>query len=194
MRIRAHRHRLWLNVITALLATGFLASGSVSAQLPARIEPLGSAEKAKSDRQRDEINRLGRRYLGTPLRGGDPRDLVVLQRLLDEQWVNRNDTAGQQALGVALGDVMASGLRLQWVVLDDELGRSRALRLNETPYLFFPVTMVSKRMANGEEVDFKNLYETVQVEVERLSTRSQPKRRRRERPARPLPDPILEAP
>ena len=194
VRSPTHRQQFRLSLAAALWIGGVFLSPLAWAQLPARIEPLGPAEAAKNDRQRDEINQLARRRLGTPLRGGDPRDLLLLQRLLDEQWVERDDLAGQQALGVALGDVMASRLRLNWVVLDDELGRSRALRLGETPHLFFPVTMVSKRTANGERIDIQGLYRSVEIEVERLSARSQPKRRQTQKPARPLPDPILDAP
>ena len=95
---------------------------------------------------------------------------------------------------MALGDVMASRLRLQWVVLDDQLGRSRALRLGDTPHLFFPVTMISKRTKNGEPIDIEGLYRNVEIEVKRLSARTQPKRRRTQKPVRPMPDSILDAP
>ena len=178
-----------LNLIGALLLAGLS-----NAQLPALIEPLGPADQAKSRQQQTYVDQLARRRLGTPLRGGDLQDLNLLQRLLDAQFVEPDDIAGQQALGLALGNVMASGLGLHWVVIDDEVGRSRALQLDETQHLFFPITMVSKRTRHHEPVDFHQLYQQVQQDVTRLRTRSAPAGRRFIRPIRPVPDPILEKP
>ena len=81
------------------------------------VEELISADRIKSSRQRELASELSRRHLGTPLTGGEIRDLEVLQRLLDGRAIDREDVFEQQALGVAFGDVMAKNLDLHWVVV-----------------------------------------------------------------------------
>lgn len=167
------------------IALTLCAASPAEAQLPPVITDLGPADLAKSERQRALIATLASRHLGTPMRGGDERDLDVLQRLLDQRVVAHDDVAGLQALGLALGDVMASNLSLQWVVIDDEFGRSRALRFGESDHLFFPVTMISKRVANREPVRVRELFAEVVAAVDRLDARLRPRRRPLVRPPRP---------
>jgi len=147
---------------------------------------MSSADEIKSRRQRALADELARRHLGTPLRGGETRDLATLQRLLDGDWIEREDVFSQQAIGLALGDVMARNLDLHWVVVDDDYGRSRALRWKDEQDLFFPVTMVSKRIAQRRPVDVYDLYDFVADQVATLQARALPKKRGRiTRPPRP---------
>jgi len=122
---------------------------------------------------------LARRHLGTPLTGGEIRDLETLQRLLDGRFIDREDVFDQQALGLALGDVMAKNLDLHWVVVDDDYGRSRALRWKEEEDLFFPVTLISKRIQQRRPVEVDDLYDTVADRVATLKARALPRRRGR---------------
>ena len=133
-------------LMSLCLLGGALWPGASQAQWslrPRTVEPMSSADEIKSRRQRALADELARRHLGTPLRGGETRDLTTLQRLLDGNWIEREDVFSQQAIGLALGDVMARNLDLHWVVVDDDYGRSRALRWKDEQDLFFPVTMVS---------------------------------------------------
>jgi len=149
----------------------------VRAQLPTVIQDFGPADQLKTDRQREQVATLARRRLGQPLRDEGLADLDVLQRLLDERIVDHDDVFALQSLGVVLGDVMARNLPLAWVSVHDDLGESRALRYRETDSLFFPVTMISKRIQNHERVRIRALYDSVAAEVERLEARSRPGRR-----------------
>jgi hypothetical protein len=178
------RARLLLLIATLQLLA---ATGPAVAQMPAIVEPPGPAELLKSQRQREQIGLLARRRLGVTLHEGAVSDLDVLQRLLDEGAVAPDDEFGQQSLGVVLGDVMARNLGLEWVVVDDELGRSRALRYRETSSLFFPVTMISKRARHDERIVVRALYDDVARGVERLEQRRNPKRRAIPLPPRPGP-------
>jgi hypothetical protein len=161
----------------ALLCVGVLLSLFVAhaadAQLrPRTLGPLGSADSLKSERQREQVITLARRKLGRTVDGTSLADLDALQRLIDERHVAQTDTFAQQCLGVVLGDVMASTLRLEWVVVDDEHGRSRALRRKGQQEIFFPVTMISKRMKFGEQIDVRALYQQVAEQVAVLDRRS----------------------
>ena len=180
------RRRPWsLSSWTALyigltLALCFLGPGTGSAELrPRTVEELGTADQIKSQRQRALADQLARRHLGTPIRGGEVADLLTLQRLLDGKSIAPEDVFEQQALGLAFGDVLAQQLELQWVVVDDDYGRSRALRWKQEQDIFFPVTMFSKRIAQGQPVEVDDLYDQVADRVATLKARAIPRRRGR---------------
>jgi hypothetical protein len=56
------------------------------------------------------------------------KDLPVLQRLIDDRAFSKTQTYELQSLGIAFGDVLASELRLQWVMVTDEYGTDPTLR------------------------------------------------------------------
>jgi len=175
------------------LALAICLAGTAQAQMPRTIEKPGAAETAKNQRQRELVDTLARRRLGTRLHACALTDIGVLQRLFDERVVEREDVFTQQAAGVVLGDVMVRNLRLDWVVVDDEYGRSRALRYRDTPSLFFPVTMLSKRIEHDERISVRALYDEVAREVERLEARERPSRRPIALTPRPGPETAAEA-
>jgi hypothetical protein len=159
----------------AALALGLVLLTTPHGNAPAQItqrtvsEP-GPADELKGRRQREFVDELARRRLGTRLRGNG-LDLDTLQRLLDEGHVRKDDVFAQQALGLVLGDVMVSQLRLHWVVVDDHFGHSRGLRWRESQQLFFPITMISKRVSHGERVSMRALYASVEQRVRVLRAR-----------------------
>jgi hypothetical protein len=69
-----------------------------------------------------------------------------------------DQTLELQALGVVLGDVMVAQLGFSWAIVEDELGRSRALRLGESDDLVYPVTMISKRVEKDIRFTVEELY------------------------------------
>ncbi len=170
----------------ALLLVGFASTPARAEIKPRTVEELGTSENIKSERQRELADKLARRHLGTPIRGGDILDLITIQRLLDGRSIPKENVFDQQALGLAFGDVLAQQLDLHWVVVDDDYGRSRALRWKKEQDLFFPVTMFSKRIAQGRPVEVDELYDEVADRVATLKARALPHRRGRViRPPRP---------
>ncbi len=109
-------------------------------------------------RQRELARDLARRHVGARLRG-DIEDLRVLQRILDRGVLGPDDSYELQALGVALGDVLADAYDLDWAVVTDRFGTSRALRYRDTSNLIFPVTMISKRVEADIPVDVQHLFD-----------------------------------
>lgn len=85
--------------------------------------------------------------------------LRVVTAILAGGWVKPSDTWKLQSLGVAIGDAMAQALMLDWVVVEDELGRDVALNWPSTSLYLFPKTMISKRVEQGVVVDVKALFE-----------------------------------
>jgi hypothetical protein len=85
--------------------------------------------------------------------------LRVIDAILANKWVNASETDKLQALGVALGDALAQELLLDWVVIDDELGRSPCLSWPGTSINCYPLTMISKRIEDGEDVSVYDLFD-----------------------------------
>ena len=133
------------------------------------IGPFGPGDERKSERQRERVKTLARSELGLTVGIRTATDLDALQRLIDERHVRSADTYLQQSLGLVLGDALARDHRsLSWVVLDDRYGHSRALRYRDSDQLFFPVTMISKRLAVGEPVVVRDFYQKVQHAIAEL--------------------------
>ena len=74
-----------------------------------------------------------------------------------------------QCLGIVLGDAFVQDMGMQWVVVTDEFGTDPALRdPNSRSILIFPLTMISKRIERGEQVDIFDLYNGVANEIEQM--------------------------
>ena len=58
-----------------------------------------------------------------------------------------------------MGDLLAEDLGLHWVVYEDSLGRSRALRFKESDDYLFPVTMISRRREVDNRTPVAEIYQ-----------------------------------
>lgn len=115
------------------------------AQGEARISPLTPVDRQFMQQQRDLLLDLVERNYGRVLKREKDNDLELIQRLLDDQLVRNDQPRELQAMGVVMGDLLAQDLGLHWVIYEDSLGRSRALRYQESDDYLFPVTMISRR-------------------------------------------------
>lgn len=85
--------------------------------------------------------------------------LRLIQTILDNGWVAKDETRKLQSLGVAFGDALEQEVsELSWVVVDDEDGRDPALRWLATNTLTFPLTAISKRVEDDVDVDAYELF------------------------------------
>jgi len=137
-------------------------------EVQSAVEPLTEGDLRKLDRQRGLVDALARRHVGFPMTGGAVDDLRVLQELIDNRALAVDQTFELQSLGVVLGDVLAEQFDLEWVIVDDRYGRSRALQYGSRDDVFFPVTMISKRYEKNIPVDIEELYRKVESEVAKL--------------------------
>lgn len=95
-----------------------------------------------------------------PLDRSDNRTaLSVIAALVAE--VRPDETWKLQSLGIVFGDVLARVTDAEWVQVDDELRSDPALRFGGPHDLAFPMTMISKRMEAGEDVDVLELFRDV---------------------------------
>jgi hypothetical protein len=133
---------LLLGAIMLLLSTTALAD-------EARISDLSYLDRQYMSQQRELLGELAALELGRRFNGTKSNDLEVLQLLLDRRLVRPGQTRELQAMGVVMGDLLAAELDMHWVVYEDRLGRSRALRYRQSDEYLFPITMISRR----QEVD-----------------------------------------
>lgn len=142
------------------------------------VEALSGVDRRRLREQRNLVDELARRHVGTPLSAGRSLDdLRVLQELLDQEILDPDQTFELQALGVALGDVLAEQYGLEWVVVNDDVGRSRALRYGEGEDVIFPVTMISKRVEADVRFRVLELYEKSARSLDEFSRRASGGRR-----------------
>lgn len=122
------------------------------------IEDLAWVDNGYLERQRQLIDEISRSEFGRPVRR-DLSDLTVLERIIENELVNRTETQTLQAMGVVLGDIYVAELNMQWRVYNDRQGKSRAVCLPDTTHCLFPITMISRRAEAGSRLDVRRIYE-----------------------------------
>jgi len=143
-------------LVSALLA---LPAAAQSTDADARIDELTDLDRRYLAQQRSALEDLARMELGAFFTGDPAEDLPVLQRLLDQGVVTGDDRRHLQAMGVVLGDLLAEELNMHWVIYEDRVGRSRALRYRQSDNYLFPATMVSRRREAGDLTPVQAIYD-----------------------------------
>ena len=140
------------------------------AQDEPRVGELSYLDRQFMVQQRALLEDLTARNFGRRFSGQRDNDLELLQLLLDRNLVRPEQTRELQAMGVIMGDLLASDLDLRWVVYQDKLGRSRALRDDVSGTYLFPITMISRR----REVDNRTPVEAIYNKASRIITDNRP--------------------
>jgi len=94
--------------------------------------------------------------------------LVLLDTILKSSWIEKNETVKLQCLGITLGDVFVQDMDFIWVQVEDEYGKDPPIKLPNTTIILFPMTMISKRIEAGEDVDIYNLYTGLKEKVKEI--------------------------
>lgn len=123
------------------------------------ITELSWIDNNKMGQEIAALNELTESKIGAPIRG-DLSDLDTLQRLVDNNIVKPDDYKIQQAMGLALGNLILADFpsTFEWKIYQDELGRSRALCAKGTSDCLFPITMFSRRIEVGIKPDVKKIH------------------------------------
>lgn len=90
------------------------------------------------------------------------RTVSLLQEIVDKEQYFKDQTFELQSLGLALGDYIQykfSGF--QWGIVRDEYGRDLCLNHPEQSIVIFPLTMLSKRIEDGESVSVQYLVDSL---------------------------------
>lgn len=123
-----------------------------------QVSELGWGDERYLTSQVELIDALGRRELGTPVRG-NMGDIELLQRMVYRGLIARDDRQTLQATGAVLGNLMVKTHGLNWRVYEDERGRSRAVCVQSTDHCLFPITMLSRRLQVGLVINVENIYD-----------------------------------
>jgi len=142
-----------------LLASALLLAVVVQAQQEARISDLSQLDRKYMAQQRETLNNLAASHLGRRFSGNKENDLQILQLLLERRLVVADQTRELQAMGVIMGDLLAADLDMHWVIYEDALGRSRALRYRQSQEYLFPITMISRRQEADNHTPVAAIYQ-----------------------------------
>ncbi len=123
------------------------------------ISKLSAHDEEVLQSRRDMVVDIAKRD-GTrhSLDGSPSQVLSLLQKLLDDGAVTSSHPQGLQAMGVVLGDLFARQPELKWVSFEDDLGKSLAVRIDNTENVLFPVTMISRLVEVGIKVNVEEIY------------------------------------
>jgi hypothetical protein len=100
---------------------------------------------------------------------GTHQDLELIQRVLDQGLVEPEATYTLQAFGLAFGRVFLNEFPdYDWWMVEDEHGRDPAIRYKETSLLVFPMTMISKRIEDGDPFDVCELFDGLAKQLAEL--------------------------
>lgn len=91
---------------------------------------------------------------------GSLGDLDRVQAVLDTGELTAEDSQALHALGAVFGRAFIQATPdYDWWVVEDEFGKDACIRYKETSLMIFPLTMISKRVEDGEEVDVRELFD-----------------------------------
>ena len=157
----------------ALLLLLYWGSYGSLAQPPARLGDLTNMDLQFMTQQRKALQDLAMANLGRRFNGDHSRDLDLLQALLDAQLVQPDQVRELQAMGLIMGDLLAVELGMHWIVYEDDMGRSRALRYQQSEVVLFPITMIARRREAGNKTAVAEIYQRASTRIAK-STRALP--------------------
>ena len=94
--------------------------------------------------------------------------LTLLDAIIQNKWIEPEETVKLQNLGIPLGDALAQQLNFKWMTVEDDCGRDPCLVLEGTSIVLFPLTMISKRIEQGEDVDVYSMFNGICEKVEEI--------------------------
>ena len=100
----------------------------------------------------------------------DSRALGQLQRLLDDGVFASSQRYELQCIGICWGDTLCAMAPFRWMMVTDDYGHDPTLQWKDTTITIHALTMISKRVENGEQVDVEWL---AQKAIERATATEQ---------------------
>lgn len=131
-----------------------------------KITPFEASDDEYVQSQYELIQDIVNSELSKRFNGDKAHDLQLLQKLIDSGAIKSEQRRELQALGVVLGKTLAQEFELRWVVFRDTVGRSRALQIDETKRVVFPMTMISRRLEVDARANVQEIYAKVSGIIE----------------------------
>jgi hypothetical protein len=123
-----------------------------------KVERLALEDAENLERARSWLKGFFTEHAETKYASLDDK-LRLLNVIISQNWIGRDETAKLQSLGVAFGDALVQKLGLEWVMVEDEYGRDPSVVYPGTNLMAHPLTAISKRIEAGETVDVYDLFE-----------------------------------
>jgi hypothetical protein len=131
------------------------------------FERLTPADEDRLRQQRAVIERyLGDDSADHAKYATAPGKLGLLRAVLAAKVFNASQTYELQCMGVVLGDAFVQQCGWRWRMANDQHGRDPCVKVPDSSIVLFPLTMISKRVERGDEVDVFRLFNEVAANVE----------------------------
>jgi hypothetical protein len=101
--------------------------------------------------------------------------LRLLDTIVSEKWIKPHETVKLQCLGITFGDALVQELGMRWVTIEDDQGRDPAIELPGTTVVAYPLTMISKRIERGEDVNVLELFNGICSQIREAASVADPK-------------------
>lgn len=99
------------------------------------------------------------------------KSISSIQKMIDNKIFQPNNTYELQSLGIVLGDyIQYKHKEFHWAVVVDEYGRDICLQYKKFAVTIFPLTMISKRIEDGEMVNILELVNDLLDKITELTT------------------------
>jgi hypothetical protein len=139
-------------ISTFLVAISLLSATAHSGEM--KFRPIPTNIAADMDKQRAFVSALVAKNFPEKSLNKSKDDFAVLQAIVDKKLLTKRQTWELQALGVCFGDALINHIPgLKWSLITDEYGTDPTLQFKETTTQFNALTMISKRVEDGREVD-----------------------------------------
>jgi Domain of unknown function (DUF3806) len=141
---------------------------NVSSQPSQKVTALTDADQQRLQQQRAVVEKfLGDDASRQKYQKAEGK-LGTIRAVLQANVFKPNQTYELQCLGIVLGDAFVQELKMEWVMVEDHYGRDPAVRLPSTTIILFPLTMISKRIERGEQVEVFELFNGVAAQVDEI--------------------------
>lgn len=151
MRMRPFRALVLLSIIWGTTAVS-------EAQENAVFRPLPAAAVAHMDKQRAYVSGLVQKHLPGTTITRTKADFETIQRIVDRALIPVDKKWEWQAVGIVFGDALADAIPgLHWYEVTDAYGTDPTLRYESTSLQINAMTMISKRIEDGKEVDVAHI-------------------------------------
>lgn len=125
---------------------------------------LDAGWKVELEAKRNFVAKLAKAQFGYTL-SGTPKDLPILQRIVDAGLIPVGPEPGYQALGVVFGDATAAELDAEWKQVKDEYGEGPVLKIRNRRAAIGALTIISKRMEDNGTVNIMALHDNLVRDV-----------------------------
>ena len=110
------------------------------------------------DKQRAFVAQLVAEHFPNEKITATEADFALLQKILDAKLIAKTETWKLQSLGIVFGDALANFINgLAWWEVTDEFGTDPTLRFQEKTLQLNALTMLSKRVEAGKEIDVAHM-------------------------------------